>query len=136
VGINADAGIDREAPAMRSAGHVFGVIGIDQLTRHEGAQNALTRFLLHLFDGARIESLRRMKNTLWFIRAWIGGSVIVRHRKNPIDHTYMEVDMGVEAGTEAVDEGDRTDAGMGLAYLRCAGTMAVQMALQHAQKDA
>jgi hypothetical protein len=48
----------------------------------------------------------------------------------------MKMHMGVEAGAEAVDEGDRPDAGMGLAYLRCAGTMAVQMALQHAQKDA
>jgi len=61
---------------------------------------------------------------------------IGRHLKHPIDHAHMKMHMGVEAGAEAMDEVDCADASMGLVYVRCTRTMAVQMALQHAQKDA
>jgi hypothetical protein len=64
-------------------------------------------------------------------------SAVARHfLKHPINHANMEVHMLVEAGAEAVDEGDCADMQMLAVSLRRTGAVGTQALCNNAQEDA
>jgi hypothetical protein len=66
---------------------------------------------------------------------WIGVGVSCKCLNHPVDHAHMEVHMGVQAGLEAVDEGDITDTHGCLVKLRRTGAMPVHALLNNPQKN-
>ena len=87
-----------------------------QAAAHEDAQQALPQPRLHLGDGGGIEPGGGMEDD-----PACGGRV-----EHAVDDDTVEVQVGIEAGAEAVDEGDRAEPG------RVARTRAVRaQALLH-----
>ena len=72
-------------------------VGREQAAPHEGAQQPVAHLLLHLGNGVRIEPG--------------GGTEDDPARRIGLEHAVddhaVEVQVGIEGETEAVDEGDR-----------------------------
>ena len=111
-GLNADAGIDREA-AVLVGQHLLGIKALDQAAPDEGAQDAGAGSGLHLSHGSLFQTACRVKIY----------APIRQRLKHPIDHADVEVHMRVQARSEAVDEDDCADVQGCLIHLRRTGAV-------------
>lgn len=106
---DAHASVHRK-PAVLVGQHLFGLETLQQAPAHEGTQNASSQGGLHLGHSIRINA-----------DGWLEDHVCLGGLKHAIDHTDVEVNMFVEAGAEAVNEGHRADMQCGLAHIRRTG---------------
>ena len=83
--------------------HRLRVIGRQQAAAHEPAQQPPAHLCLHLGDGGGIEAGGGMEDD-----PARGGGV-----EHAVDDDAVEVQVGIEAGAEAVDEGHRAEARRG-----------------------
>ena len=88
---------------MRPLPHRPCIIARQQAAAHENAQQPLAHLRLHLGDGGGLDPGGGSEDD-----PTRGGGV-----EHAVDDDAVEVQMGIEAGTEAVDEGDRAEARRG-----------------------
>jgi hypothetical protein len=88
---------------MRPLPHRLCVIVRQQASPHEGAQQPPAHALLHRGDGVGIEPGGSMEDD----PARRSG------REHAVDDDAVEVQLGIEGGTEALDEGHRAETGRG-----------------------
>ena len=108
------------APRHRKAAvpvgqHLLGLETLQQATAYEGAQDESVQVGLHLDHGIRIYASGRVEDDTrrTGLRTGLslsGSTALARHfLKHAIDCADVEVHMPVQAGAEAVDEGDCAD---------------------------
>ena len=85
----------KEAAVVVPMCHRLRVVGREQTAAHEHPQQPLAHLRLHLGDGGGIEAAGGMEE----------HTVRRRGREHAVDDHAVEVQVGIEAGAEAVDEG-------------------------------
>ena len=108
VCLNAHAGIHREA-AVFVGKYLFGIDLLYQGAPDEGAHDAAAQIGLRLSHCGLINPAGWVKDDSWRCGCGISINFTWHHLKHPINHANMEVHMLVQAGAEAVDEGDCAD---------------------------
>ena len=103
LGLDAHRAVDRKATAMLPLSHRPGVIARQQAAAHEDAQQPPAHARLHRGDGWRIERGGGVEDN----PARSGGV------EQAVDDDTMKMEVGIEAGTETVNEGHRTEARRG-----------------------
>ena len=101
VRFDAHAGIERETPTVIPGAHRRGVFAFEHSAAGENAQQTVAHLGLNLGDGFGTDAPG-------FVKAHAACAIGL---ENPLDHDAVEVDVGIEQGAEAVDEGDRADPG-------------------------
>ena len=107
----AHAGVYRET-AVLVAQHLFGLETLEQTAPNKGAKDAAAQGGLRLAHGIRIHAGGRVEDDIRRAGLSVGINIapLARHfLKHAIDCADVKVHMLIEAGAEAVDEGDRAN---------------------------
>jgi hypothetical protein len=101
VRFDAHAGIHRETPTVIPGAHRRGVFAFEHSATGENAQQTVSHLGLNLGDGFGTDAPGFMK----------AHAACAIGLENPLDHDAVEMDVGIEQGAQAMDEGDGTDPG-------------------------
>lgn len=118
---------------MLGIDHDFSSNGIEQAALDEGAYDAPFNFALHVGYCGGIEMAGRVKDDAG-IRVFI---IATRFTclKHAVDDADMNMHMRVKAGTKTMDESARTEVARVFINFGCAGTVLMQVGVDHAQKN-
>jgi len=98
---DAHAGIKLQAPAVIPSAHRRGVFALEYSAAGENAQQTVAHLGLNLGDGFGTDAPGFMK----------AHAACAIGLENAVDHDAVEMDVGIEQGAKAMDEGDGTDPG-------------------------
>ena len=130
-GLDADAGVETEPAAMLPAQHILGVVGLQEPVATEVAQ--------HPFSHSVLEALQELGGQgCGFVKTETGGGigrvlirVILKPLEEPVHNAKVVVEMGIEAGAEAMEKADSPERGVG----RSGGTGLPQGGLKGPEQD-
>lgn len=138
VGFNPHPGIHRET-AVLVPQYFFYLEVLQQPTAHKTAQDATTQSALHMGYGFGVDIACRVEDDAGYSGFVTGGktdSIIPRYfLKHPIDDTDVEVNVFIEAGAEAVNEGDCADVQARLVHIGRAKAVRLQALRNDPQKN-
>ena len=113
--------------------HGFSSNAIEQAALDEGAYDAPFDFALHVGYRGCIEMAGSVKDD-----AGIAAFIVATRctcLKHAVDDADMKMHMRVKAGTKTMDENARTDVSIAFIDTGCAGTVLMEVAVDHAQKN-
>ena len=127
-----------EKIAVLVAQHLFCLKTLQQTPANEGARDAAAQISLYLGHSGLIDSTGWVKHDAQRRGLGIGISVALARYflKHPVDCSDIKVHMPIQAGAEAVDEGDCANVQGRLVHLGRTGAVVLQDLRYDPQEDA
>jgi hypothetical protein len=110
-GLDPDAGVEAEAATVLPVEHVLGLVSFQEAVAASVPQHPLSDRVLEASQelGGEAGGLVKTEAEFWMGR--ILNRVPLDLLEEPIDHAHVVMEMGIEAGAEAVQEADCAHSG-------------------------
>ncbi len=103
VGLDADGAVEAETTGAAPGPHVGGLVGFEETPAHEEPKHAVLNEGVEGAGGVGVESSGAVE----------GESALIVAGEEAVGDDEVQVKVGVEAGAEAVQEGDGAEGGIG-----------------------
>ncbi len=130
-GLNADAGVQTEPPAVLPGEHILGFVGLQEPVAVAMPQDPGADRVLEALQDLGGEGRGFVKTEVGGGIGWVLSRVTLNLFEKSIDHAQMIMEVWIEGGAEAMQKADGPERGVGW----CGGTGLPQGGLESPQQD-